>query len=197
MFEPNHFSSTDLASFYDGLEGGNADLSHEEILANIRKAAAQEVAATGAPKSPPKPGGQGGVKLTAKSPFVGKDQKKADRATKFIGRGSPRSSTAQYAKDFGDRANTGSYTAADSVFVSAEGNREGRIDPDFEELGKAAQAGATFITDGKADRQRDYNVGERQVAEFLAKQGYAEVAPGEWKPGNVPRSGGSQRKLNA
>ena len=36
------------------------------------------------------------VQLTIKSNFGYKDQKKADQANKFIGRGSPNSSTNQY-----------------------------------------------------------------------------------------------------
>ena len=141
------------------------------------KRAAPEVAATGAPKSQPKPGG---VKLSGKTPFTPKDQAKADRATKFIGRGSERSSTAQYAKDFGALANTGSYTAADTVFVSAEGARAGRVEPDFAEIDRAVAAGATIITDNAENRAREYNVGERQVAAYLAKKGYTETSPGTW-----------------
>lgn len=141
------------------------------------KSAAPEVAATGAPKSQPKPGG---VKLSGKTPFTPKDQAKADRATKFIGRGSERSSTAQYAKDFGALANTGSYTAADTVFVSAEGARAGRVEPNFAEIDRAVAAGATIITDNAENRAREYNVGERQVAAHLAKKGYVETSPGTW-----------------
>lgn len=148
--------------------------------------AAPEVAATGAPKSQAKPGG---VKLNGKTPFTSKDQAKADRATKFIGRGSERSSTAQYAKDFGALANTGSYTAADTVFVSAEGARAGRVEPDFAEIDWAVAAGATIITDNAENRAREYNVGERQVAAHLVKKGYTETSPGTWA---APK-----RKLNA
>ena len=148
--------------------------------------AAPEVAATGAPKSQAKPGG---VKLNGKTPFTSKDQAKADRATKFIGRGSERSSTALYAKDFGALANTGSYTAEDTVFVSAEGARAGRVEPDFAELDKAVAARATIVTDDATNRAREYNVGERQVAAHLEKKGYTETSPGTW---TAPK-----RKLNA
>lgn len=120
------------------------------------------------------------VTLTGKSPYLAKDQAKADTATKFIGRGSEASSTAQYAKDFGTKANSGVYTAADRVFVSAEGNREGRINPDRAELDKAVAAGATFITDDAANRKRLYNVGERQIEKYLTEKGYTETKPGEW-----------------
>lgn len=133
-----------------------------------------------AAKAEPMPAKQEGVVLTGKSPYLAKDQTKADKATKFIGRGSEASSTAQYAKDFGNKANSGVYTAADRVFVSAEGNREGRVNPDRAELDKAVAAGVTFITDAEADRKRLYNVGERQVAKYLTEKGYTETAPGEW-----------------
>lgn len=120
------------------------------------------------------------VTLHGTSPYLAKDQAKANKATKFIGRGSESSSTAQYAKDFGKKANTGLYTDKDKVFVSAEGNRPGRIDPDFDEIGKAVSAGATIITDNETNRNRAFNIGERQVADFLTKNGYAESKPGEW-----------------
>jgi len=123
------------------------------------------------------------VQLPKTSPYTAKDQAKSDKANKFIGRGSPRSSTAAYAKAWGDRANTGKYTAEDRVFVSAEGNRTGRVAPDLDELGKATSAGATIVTDDAANRGREYNVGEREVAAFLSKQGYREVEPGVWAPG--------------
>ena len=129
-----------------------------------------------------------GVKLTGTSPYLAKDQAKADKATKFIGRGSPKSSTNQYAKDFGDSANTGTYTSDDVVFVSAEGNRKGRLPIDKAELRKATKAGATIITDKDTDRNRPYNVGEREVIAELAIEGYEEVSPGEWKPQQKKKS---------
>lgn len=125
------------------------------------------------------------VILSGKTQHVVKDQKKADKANKFIGRGSSKSSTNQYAQDFGDAANTGVYSADDVVFLSVEGNRTGRLPLDRSELKKATDAGATIITDIEADRNRPYNIGEREAAEFLAKQGYVEVKPGEWKKPNT------------
>jgi hypothetical protein len=127
------------------------------------------------------------VELTGDSPYLGKDQEKSDRADKFIGRGSEKSSTNQYMKDWGELANTGKYTKDDTVFISAEGNRKGRIEPDWNEIKKAVDAGATLITDAKADRGRQYNVGEREVAKFLSDNGYAESSPGTWAP--VQREG--------
>jgi N12 class adenine-specific DNA methylase len=114
------------------------------------------------------------------SPYTAKDQAKSDQSSKFIGRGSSTSSTAAYAKAWGDRANSGEYTEEDVVFVSAEGGRSGRIAPNFEELQAALDAGATILTDNEAHRQRPYNLGERQVASYLTRNGYEESAPGRW-----------------
>lgn len=122
------------------------------------------------------------VTLTTKNKYGEKDQAKADLATKFIGQGSETSSTNQYAQDFGDKANTGTYTADDTVFVSAEGARNNRIEPNYTELDKAIQAGATFITDDQANRERPYNVGEREVAKYLTDNGYVETKSGTWTP---------------
>ena len=138
-----------------------------------------------APKAP------ANVKLTGvpdrmgEQRYLPKDQAKADMATKYIGRGSPRSNTEQYAKDFKELANTGVYEASDVVFVSAEGNRANRIRPNFDEISKAVQAGATIITDDAPNRKREYNVGERDIADYVTNNGYEEVGPGVWKP--VPR----------
>ena len=122
------------------------------------------------------------VKLSGAGPYTAKDQIKSDKANKFIGRGSPASSTNRYAKDWGDKANTGQYTQSDTVFVSAEGARAARVPHDNVELDKAIKAGATIVTDNAANRVRDYNVGERAVAEQLRANMYAEVSPGVWKP---------------
>jgi hypothetical protein len=120
------------------------------------------------------------VKLSGRSSYLAKDQAKSDQANKFIGRGSSRSSTHQYSLDWGARANCGNYISQDVVFVSAEGNRSGLVKPDLDELTLAVIAGVTFITDKVADRNRPYNVGEREVAGFLASQGYRETSPGRW-----------------
>lgn len=118
--------------------------------------------------------------LPITGPYTAKDQRKANAANKFIGRGSPRSSTNAYAAAYGDNANCGSYTSTDVVFISAEGNRAGRVDPDFDEIKRACDANARFITDDITNRSRPYNVGERQVAEFLTAQGYRESRPAVW-----------------
>lgn len=123
------------------------------------------------------------VTLPVTGPYTAKDQLKSNKATKFIGRGSSRSSTAAYARAWGDKANCGTYAPDDVVFVSAEGARTGRVPVDYEEIGLAAAAGATFVTDNPANRVRPYNVGEREVALCLVSWGYIERSAGVWTRG--------------
>lgn len=159
-------------------EAGEITESTDAAVSNQPEAVSTEGTANVAPK----------VTLEGSGPYVAKDQAKSDKATKFIGRGSERSSTARYANSWGNLANTGNYTAEDIVFVSAEGSRNGRVDPDFVEIQRAIDAGATIVTDVVADRNRPYNIGERQVAAFLEKQGYQEVSPGTWKNTSIGKT---------
>lgn len=115
--------------------------------------------------------------------YTAKDADKAARATKYIGRGSARSSTEAYRRAIGpEYANTGRYTRDDVVWISVEGARNGRIEHDEREISLAATAGATFITDTREHRERLYNVGERAVASLLIHLGYSETSPGRWTP---------------
>jgi hypothetical protein len=126
------------------------------------------------------------VILTHTSTFTKKDQIKADISTCFIGRGSATSSTKAYMKCFGELANKGVYTEKDVVFVSAEGGRPCRFNFDKQELLRAMLSGATLITDDSENRNRPFNVGEREVVDFIKANGYEEVkCTGEfstWKP---------------
>ena len=121
-------------------------------------------------------------KLNGTSPYLAKDQRKSDLADKFIGRGSFRSSTNQYRIDWGILANSGSYTDEDIVFISAEGNRSNRVKPNYNEIDLAIAALASFITDDRLNRSRNYNIGEREVAAYLMANNYHEVEPGYWEP---------------
>lgn len=122
------------------------------------------------------------------SPYTAKDQRKWDQATRYIGRGSARSSTARYAQAL-QAYMTGPYHPQDVVFISAEGQRAGRLDPDTAEITRAALAGVTFVTDTPEDRARPYNLGERQVALLLRDLGYHETHPGRWTPPRQPAQG--------
>ena len=109
---------------------------------------------------------------------LSKDQYKADQCTQFIGRGS--GSTAEYGRLFqeaGIPVNSGRYTRRDVVFVSANGSRTGRMDPDYKLLQCAIDAEATILTDSRIRRPEgghSYNIGEQQVADYLRSNGYME-----------------------
>lgn len=120
------------------------------------------------------------MKLSGNSRHLAKDQMKSNMATKFIGVGATGSSTESYRHSWGSLANCGKYTKEDVVFVSINGARFGRLSFPQEELLLAIRAGATILTDSPYDRERSYNIGEREVANFLAKQGYEEKKPGVW-----------------
>lgn len=116
-----------------------------------------------------------------------KEQDKADKANKFIGFGKSGSSTHVYRQDFGNMANTSNYESTDIVFVSTNGNPSDkyRYKPMYrtfrKELDIAIKAGVTFITDNQYNRNRDYNIGERELAEYLTDKGYtANNGEGVW-----------------
>lgn len=116
------------------------------------------------------------------NPFWSKDQAKASRANKFIGRGAAGSSTAVYAAGLPrEVVNCGEYVPTDVVFVSVNGARRNRVLFDRDEVMLAITAGAKIITDSASDRYRDYNIGERELAEFLGENDYEEIV-GHWTP---------------
>ena len=118
------------------------------------------------------------MKLPYTGPYTAKDQLKSNKANKFIGRGSARSSTNKYRIAWGELANCGEYDNTDVVFISAEGDRLGRKPPDLNEILKATLAGAIMIIDVDKDRNRPYNVGEREVHQFLMSCGAREISDG-------------------
>lgn len=126
---------------------------------------------------------------TKKSPYFEKDKTKFADANKLIARGSKDSSSEAYRIAVGNKANTGNYNSNDIVAISAEGNRVGRVKPDYVELEKAVNANVTFITDNDRDRKRDYNIGEREVANYLTSKGFSESGNGVWtRQANITRT---------
>lgn len=116
------------------------------------------------------------------NPYWAKDQYKAAFANKFIGRGAAGSSTAVYAAGLPrEVVNCGEYVPTDVVFVSVNGARRNRVLFDRDEVMLAITAGAKIITDSARDRYRDFNVGERELAEFLGENEYEELG-GHWTP---------------
>lgn len=107
-----------------------------------------------------------------------KDIKKFKDCHKLISRGAPGSSSDAYSKH--PLANVENFKPGEVVGISANGQRNGRMTPDFEQIRRAAQARVIFITDKRKDRIRHFNRGEREVATFLMSLGYYEFKDGWW-----------------
>lgn len=114
--------------------------------------------------------------------WADKEVSKFNVATQAISDGT-NNSTAGFVKDFyGDKANTGTYTKDDVIYLSANGNRTGRVIPvkngmlqgAYKNIDKAIEAGAKFVSDtGKhLASTGKYNVGEVELAEYLQSKGY-------------------------
>lgn len=112
--------------------------------------------------------------LPTTSYYTRKDQLKANKANKFIGRGATGTSTNEYAKAYGTLANCGEYLQSDVVFVSVNGAKRGRLSLDKHEVFRALTAKVTFIADNPYNRNRSYNVGERELENLLLENDYKE-----------------------
>ena len=117
------------------------------------------------------------------SPAQAVDKKataKGSISNKFIGfaDGIAGSSTAEYARQAGDKANVGTYNPNDTVFVSIPGMR-GNEDVrhreqqrTIDEALKALNQGATLITDNEDyTKNSSYNEGEKKLAQALKDAG--------------------------
>lgn len=109
-----------------------------------------------------------------------KDIEKFRCCNKLISRGVINSSSYLYAICCKGYVNTGIYIPTDYVGISVNGNRTNRIKIDETELFLALNAKATIITDSKFDRERPYNIGEREVANILLNNDYHEYLNGLW-----------------
>lgn len=130
--------------------------------------------------------------------WVDKEVAKFDVATQAISDGT-NNSTAGFVKDFyGDKANTGTYTKDDVVYLSTNGNRAGRVVPvkngvlqgAYKNIDKAIEAGAKFVADTSKHLSSTgkYNVGEVELAEYLQSKGYAREDKdgyGLWSPSKL------------
>jgi hypothetical protein len=126
---------------------------------------------------------QAGVKLTDMYGNAGKDIKMASESTQFIGYKSGNatvSSTDKYRNAWGNRANTGSYTANDVVMVSGSGLFRGVIDAQIRQtfsekylplLDAAISAGASFRV---GNQYAKGNLSDRLIADYLQSNGYVE-----------------------
>jgi hypothetical protein len=126
-------------------------------------------------------------------PYLEKDLLKAVDATSLVGAGGPGSSTERYVNAAGELANVAAYRSADRVFVSANGDRAGRV-PVVDEHGAVqgvyallqlmVDAGATIVADTVEYRDDVYNIGECELAGWLQQCAYHEerAGSGVWTP---------------
>ena len=134
---------------------------------------------------------EAGIKPTDMYGNAAKDIQMASESTQFIGFGTIMkegnvSSTDKYAKAWGSKANTGEYTADDTIMVSGSGNfGRGGVDKTEEAeaikktlsekykplLDKAIAAGASFRI---GNQYAKGNLSDQLVAEYLQKKGYTE-----------------------
>lgn len=110
-----------------------------------------------------------------------KDAAKFKHCNKLIARGTPGSSSNLYSIWCEARTNVGVYDPEDVVGISVNGARAGRLPFDGQEVARAAIVGVVFITDTVRHRSRSFNVGERELAQFLVGLGYRETAHGKWQ----------------
>ncbi len=104
-----------------------------------------------------------------------KDKIKFSICNKLITRGVWNSSSYKYANGIikiNVEINPTSFKKEDIVGVSVNGRRRGRLEFDKELVKKALEANATIVADNEKNRERDYNIGERELAEFLREEGY-------------------------
>lgn len=100
-----------------------------------------------------------------------KDQAKAEKATCFLGEGSSKSSTNMYSKICKDYIKD-EYFTNDIVFISVEGNRNNRIPLNENKVLQVISDGAMIICDNTYNRERSYNIGERELYRLLLLNNY-------------------------
>lgn len=139
-----------------------------------RQSFTQQVPQTQAPQKAPTT--QGTLNISPAKSIDAKARVKGAMSNKFIGFGTEGSSTNEYAKQAGDRANVGTYNENDVVFVSVMGRsrttdettRHQMQDKTIKEAIKAICSGATLVTDSsKYLDTSDYNEGEKRLAKAL------------------------------
>lgn len=126
---------------------------------------------------------EAGVKPTDMAGNAAKDIQMASESTQFIGFQSGNatvSSTNKYRVAWGDKANTGKYTANDVVMVSGSGLFRGVTETQIREtlskqykplLEAAVQAGASFRV---GNQYAKGNLSDQLIAQYLKAKGYQE-----------------------
>lgn len=118
--------------------------------------------------------------MSNKALYIQKDSNKFSICNKLISRGAVGSSSSNYAKAHGilagcnfDSINASLYLKSDVVGVSVNGKRRARISFDTVLLDLAIEAGCLIIKDNVQNTNRAFNLGERELTQYLLKGGYA------------------------
>jgi hypothetical protein len=111
--------------------------------------------------------------------YLDKDVKKFSICNKLISQGSTGSSSHRYSLGELDKyrnkpliINADEYTRTDIVGVSVNGYRKDRVSFDNNLVLKAIAAGATIVKDNEYNTERKFNIGERELRDFLKENGY-------------------------
>jgi len=108
-----------------------------------------------------------------------KDFIKFEVCNALITRGAPNSSSAKYAvegiKGLDLKLNPAVFSSTDIVGISVNGKRANRVSFDKGLLKVAIDAKCKFVTDSVYHTNRSFNVGEREVVEFLTDHNFIIV----------------------
>jgi len=105
-----------------------------------------------------------------------KDKAKWDRSDLLLANLDSKGSTGRYVK------NLPNWNGEENkvLFISVNGKRKDRAPLPVERVMDALHKGCSFVTDNPENRNRDYNVGERNVADILSKWGCKETPCGDF-----------------
>ena len=111
------------------------------------------------------------------NPYSLKDQQKFLQCTHLIGSGVEGSSSASYLhnpKQLHDQLSTNlrTVTKYSIIGITVNGNRPNRYPIPKAVIEHFAKQCVAFVTDNDYNRNRPYNIGEREVAELLYRLGY-------------------------
>ena len=109
--------------------------------------------------------------------YTNKDKKKFENCTHLITRGAPNSSSERYRIDGHNifnpfiKINDDDFDDKSVVGVSVNGRRKNRLSFDKDLVKKAIDAQSWIVCDNEFNRNRDFNIGERELYDFLIKYG--------------------------
>jgi len=119
-----------------------------------------------------------------------KDKIKFAKCNKLISRGAKGSSSNKY--QLGQileipisNINVDTYEPTDTVAISVNGARANRMKFNKTLIDLAISAKVTFITDNLYNRNRSFNIGEKEIADYLSSKDYIfnnTPTRGEWVP---------------